>query len=293
MKCPTCGDDFKSERGMKSHHASVHGESIAGVEVTCSVCGDTFRKQRTHAEAADRHFCSDECKSEGYKNRVSLTCDYCGDEYERAASKITDSENTFCSNECQGNHRRECVENTQTLHRECDVCGDKFTIYKSNAEQYSGTYCSWGCWGEEQSVEYTTVACANCGEEVERPPSSIERFDTFYCSDKCRGEHQTHMNHPMWAGGRGLTEAIRSMISDRSWDDLRTQLQAERDPRCRMCGRQPDELHLHHTVPLLAGGTNDPDLLMFLCSGCHRRAEAHARGVMDHTVSRLSQEYAE
>jgi len=293
MECPTCGDDFKSERGMKSHHARVHGESIAGVEVMCSVCGDEFRKQRTHAEAADRHFCSEACKSEGYKNRVSLTCDCCGDEYERAASKVTDSENTFCSNECQGKYREEMRDNDGLLRRECQECGDEFTVYRSNAERYAGEYCSNECYGKSLSVEYTTVNCGNCGEEVERPPSSIERFDTFYCSDKCRGEHQTHMNHPMWAGGSGLTDAIRSMISDGSWDGLRTQLQAERDPRCRMCGRKTDALHLHHTIPLLAGGTNDPDLLMFLCSGCHRRAEAHAREVIDHTVSRLAQEYAE
>lgn len=293
MECPTCGDSFDTEQGMKQHHAVVHGKSIAGVEVTCSVCDETFRKQRSHAEAADRHFCSEACKSEGYKNRVSLTCDYCGDEYERPASKVSNGENNFCSNECQGNYRREHTENDRTLHRECDVCGDEFTIYKSDADRYSGSYCSWDCWGEEQSVEYPTVECENCGETVKRPPSVVERFDTFYCSNECRAVHQTHMNHPMWAGGRGLTEAIRSMIGDRPWDDLRSELQTTRDGRCRMCGRDSESLHLHHIVPLLAGGTNDPDLLMFLCIACHRRAEAHARQVMDHTVSRLAQEYAE
>jgi len=293
MECPTCGDEFDTEQGMKQHHAKTHGESIAGVEVTCSVCGDNFRKQRAHAEAADRHFCSESCKSEGYKNRVTLTCDYCGDKYERKKSRLIDSENTFCSNECQGKHRKEYQGNVGLLHRECEECGDEFTIYRSNAERYAGEYCSRECYGKSHSVEYPTVTCENCGEKVQRPPSVVKRFDTFYCSDKCRGEHQTHMNHPMWAGGSGLTEAIRSMIGDQPWGELRSEAQAERDPRCRMCGRESDSLHLHHTVPLLAGGTNDRDLLIFLCSGCHRRAEAHAREVMDHTISRLSQEYVE
>lgn len=293
MECPTCGDEFDTEQGMKQHHAKTHGESIAGVEVVCSVCGDNFRKQRAHAEAADRHFCSESCKSEGYKNRVTLTCDYCGGEYERKKSRVSDSENTFCSNECQGKHRREHTENSQTLHRECEVCGDEFTIYKSDAERYSGTYCSWDCWGEEQSVEYPTVACANCGEEIQRPPSSIERFDSFYCSIGCRGAHQTHMNHPMWAGGKGLTEAVRSMISNESWTNRRAELLEKRGGECRMCGHESESLHLHHIIPLLAGGTNDPELLIFVCTECHQRVEAHARETIDHTVSRLAREFAE
>lgn len=40
--CPTCGDDFPSERSMKIHHKMSHGDSIAISDSTCLNCENKF-----------------------------------------------------------------------------------------------------------------------------------------------------------------------------------------------------------------------------------------------------------
>jgi hypothetical protein len=46
-----------------------------------------------------------------------------------------------------------------------------------------------------------------------------------------------------------------------------------------MCGDEAtDRAHdLHHIVPILAGGVNDPELLIELCRECHESTEAYTR----------------
>ena len=62
-KCPTCErDDFRNERMVKIHHKKAHGESIAGVELTCDYCGETYRVPPSTAERGSR-FCSRECQT--------------------------------------------------------------------------------------------------------------------------------------------------------------------------------------------------------------------------------------
>jgi 5-methylcytosine-specific restriction endonuclease McrA len=49
----------------------------------------------------------------------------------------------------------------------------------------------------------------------------------------------------------------------------------ERDGyQCRNCGN-PDELHVHHVVPLRSGGTNRWSNLITLCHECHARLHPH------------------
>lgn len=60
--CPWdgCNRSFDSARGMKVHHGGVHGESIAGTEVTCTVCGASKRTQTSIADN-ENHFCGSGC----------------------------------------------------------------------------------------------------------------------------------------------------------------------------------------------------------------------------------------
>lgn len=66
--CPTCGDGFSTERGMKVHHKRVHDESIAGRDVECDTCGDVFAKIPCLIEQHTRHFCSKSCRLEWKRN---------------------------------------------------------------------------------------------------------------------------------------------------------------------------------------------------------------------------------
>lgn len=61
IKCPTCGDEFSGERGMKIHHTRAHGESIAHTTVVCKNCDSEFQKKPCRAERVNDHYCSQDC----------------------------------------------------------------------------------------------------------------------------------------------------------------------------------------------------------------------------------------
>ncbi|WP_123538875.1 HNH endonuclease [Halosimplex salinum] len=116
--CPTCGkDDFSSRGYMKRHHTRVHGESIAGVELTCANCGDTYREKPNRVERSS--FCSVECHNEFRSNNwtgekapnwkggeVTLNCEQCGDEYKLIPAEA-ERGSRFCSIACKATHMRE------------------------------------------------------------------------------------------------------------------------------------------------------------------------------------------
>lgn len=142
MDCPTCGKSFNSETAVKIHHTKAHGESIAGVEVECSNCGDAFRKIPANVEKYDRHFCSTECKSEAYTTQVTLECDWCGEEFERRRSHVEGAERHYCSTNCKGLAYRDRVE------VECANCGDQLVRPRAAAMRASRHYCSKACQAE-------------------------------------------------------------------------------------------------------------------------------------------------
>ncbi|HEY8450600.1 MAG TPA: HNH endonuclease, partial [Bacillota bacterium] len=66
---------------------------------------------------------------------------------------------------------------------------------------------------------------------------------------------------------------------DANWLKLRRIILA-REPLCRPCreqGRVTPAEHVHHIVPLRAGGTNDESNLMPVCQACHNRLTAEER----------------
>ena len=62
IKCPTCGDEFSGERGMKIHHARVHNESIAEKKIECYACSTAFSKRASSIKEHTRHFCCKSCR---------------------------------------------------------------------------------------------------------------------------------------------------------------------------------------------------------------------------------------
>lgn len=112
--CPTCGDEFSSEYGVKQHHAKTHGESIAGEPVDCDNCDKTVRKKKDTIEKWENLFCSDECRFEYTRgenhpdyDRVDVECDWCGEDAEKYPRTIRkDHENTFCDMKCRNEYYR-------------------------------------------------------------------------------------------------------------------------------------------------------------------------------------------
>lgn len=118
VKCPTCGEICASETAVKIHHKRKHDVSIAGVELECEWCMDSFKVQPKEKDTA--RFCSKDCEREwkserwrGEKNPrwkggpVTVECAVCGEEKEQCRAVANMSERHFCSYDCMGERRSE------------------------------------------------------------------------------------------------------------------------------------------------------------------------------------------
>lgn len=292
VECPTCGDEFASERGLKVHHSRAHDESIAGKTALCAVCGDEVTRTPAQIERVETVYCSQECLTEGQTDQVQLTCQQCGDEYTRVPAVAEQSK--FCSDACRG--RAHTGENhPQWSHeiRECSECGDKFNVAES-AEQ---EYCSHDCYlqwrrrtdkftGENNpnwnSKEYE---CHRCGASFVRAPSQAEEYERMFCSMECRTQWQRESgiyageNNPAWNGGRNYY--------GKNWPEQRRKARERDGYRCQSCGVNESELgrelSVHHITPfeefVPESGTPDYEAanalnnLVSLCRSCHREYE--------------------
>lgn len=118
--CPTCGrDDFKSEQGVKAHHARTHGESLVKSTRECAWCGDNVEVYDSRRGKNERVFCSDsDChgkwQSENRSGKDSyiyeggkqaVECVVCGDEKEVYPYRVEHHSIFFCSTECQSEYQ--------------------------------------------------------------------------------------------------------------------------------------------------------------------------------------------
>lgn len=83
----------------------------------------------------------------------------------------------------------------------------------------------------------------------------------------------TGQDNPNWRGGKNILDAVKKQLHPSWWtvrDDNRAQ-------ECHKCGASDCKLDVHHIVPIMSGGTNEPWNLMTLCESCHIEAEWYTR----------------
>lgn len=301
-KCPTCGEEFKNEHGVKVHHSRAHGESIAGEVVECAWCGKEFEITAYAANEHDWHTCSDECsskyRSEKYTEEnnpnagkwYTIGCVYCDEGYRVPEHRKEHSK--FCSLECKYNWESDNRSGKQshawdggTATLECDNCGEQYEVYQSRTD--SSRFCSYECLGEARSEEMkgknnpswnggdVTLECEYCGRKYETFPAKREtsRFCSYQCLDDWRSENMTGQDSPAWRGGSKIRDAIKKQLHGPSWRRIRKNQTSD---SCKICGSESD-LCLHHIVPIMDGGTNEEWNLMTLCRTCHTRTEHYTR----------------
>lgn len=242
MDCPTCDQACKSEKGMKQHHTRSHDTSLNSVTLDCNYCGTEFTANKNDVKNVEHSFCSSEC------------------------------ENSWRSNEYSGsghhNHKEKVV-------LECEYCEESYKEYPYRADE--SRFCSQECSGKYKTNRGTEqVLCDWCDNPFKKCVADINRSEHNFCSKSCYGEwsslNKTGQNHPNWTGGSNLYEAIRENLSDESWSKI---AELNRQGSCYKCGKQGKELHEHHIIPIMYGGTNAEDLLMTLCPSCHRTVEKY------------------
>lgn len=211
-ECPTCGrDDFASVAGMKTHHAKTHGESIAGVKVTCDVCGDSFRRRQSHIDRHEHTLCSWECRSrcEGASasgkehgqwsgGGESKTCEQCGENYIVKTAEAEESR--FCSSECLSAWQAENwtgqdhprwsggYNKTQALRKQLgekswsqirrDHISDKCASCGAESELQLHHIVPIRSGGTHGAWNLMTL-CVSCHATVERKTDEIVQYDLF------------------------------------------------------------------------------------------------------------------
>jgi len=250
--CPNCERSFGSTRGLRSHHAQIHGEKLRDWE-DCAWCGE----KTINTEDSDKTFCDRDCyaqwqsENETGENHpsweggpVTLECEQCGCDYERKPAEVEESR--FCSHGCHA-----------------DWMGENHNGANHPAAKQSFFECSW------------------CGEENHRPPANLSDGHNF-CDIKCYGkwisQNRTGENHPRYTGGRPNY--------GRGWNDAKKESVRERDNyECQGCGMSNEEhikeyarrLSVHHITK--ADNFDDPekrnamDNLIALCMSCHGKWE--------------------
>lgn len=101
-ECPSCDAELPTDRGVKVHHAKIHGESISGVQTECAYCGNSFRARKKNYERNNQNYCSDECLARDRRGDIDAVCANCGQELDHAPYRIRQSQHNFCSDSCRG-----------------------------------------------------------------------------------------------------------------------------------------------------------------------------------------------
>lgn len=177
---------------------------------------------------------------------------------------------------------------------DCHWCGERVRRRKNRVENAERIFCDASCRGSWRSENWTaedfprwkgglqTVACHQCGNTFDRRRDQVEEYERSFCGRDCfgtwRSNYQRGENNPAWTGGREIRTTVRDLIGDEPWDRTADRV---REQSCETCGKEQTSdgrrLSVHHIVPIMAGGCNDPELLMTLCMTCHRRVEAYTR----------------
>lgn len=154
FECPTCGDSFDTEAGVKQHHYALHGESIAGVDIECHNCGKVKNKKPSQVNEDGPDFCGMDCRDEWYseysKNKVNYGCDWCGEIFEIHPFRLDQADRHFCpDSDCYGKWQSEYA-------------------VAENGRHWKGGY-EWGYgpnWEEqrEKARERDNFTCQDCGK---------------------------------------------------------------------------------------------------------------------------------
>jgi len=288
-ECPTCGDAFKTEGGMKVHHSQIHGEEIGKTAIECDFCGE--EKTFHDAKAESRKYCSDECQTKGQAQpMMKRRCSNCGEIFEIKPYRVAEGEGQFCSSECDDEWRRNGGAPTGENHPRwgggppkatCEWCGDEFEGHQGNPNRFCGSECEAEWRSEEFSGEGHPLwedkdmsECEWCGSDFRPRKGNPNRF----CSNVCKAEFQSSPEGWTYKGG--------PKKYGRGWNDSKKREVRERDGhQCRSCGMSQGEhlneygmrLHVHHIKPARevesAEERNATENLTTLCIPCHNKYE--------------------
>lgn len=263
-ECPTCDrNDFSTVSGMKTHHKTIHGESLAGIEKVCDQCGIEYR-DRDRKRKQKNNFCSVDCNDDwksvnqtGKNNpsynggQVPMSCKTCNKDFTVPQHRSKTAK--YCSVECRGISDRgywvgennpNWVGGDVSLY--CEWCDVEFTVPPYRAQ--TSRFCSDSCFGD-----WVSDSGVNSGEN--HPNYNPEKQTIYYGSE--------------WSNYR------RDVICRDRYQCVDCEI--DRDTHNEEYER---DFHVHHIKPVHSFESVEDahymSNLVTLCIPCHRKWEKYS-----------------
>jgi hypothetical protein len=165
-ECPTCGNSFSTQQGMKVHHKRIHNESIAGVDRVCDYCGGEFSARQARVSRGDAKYCSIDCRHSARESQktVGRICQECGEMFPVRKTQLNHRPAKYCSPECVGEH----LARTRL--------GENHPNWKGGYEPYYGP--SWRTQ-RRKALERDGHQCVVCGAGGEIHVHHVRPFRVF------------------------------------------------------------------------------------------------------------------
>ena len=200
--CKECGellsyDNFTKSKNVKDGYENkckkCRNKARLKHRNTCLICGNEFLSQNKVA-----YYCSQKCKPQSQRDRLTVECSICGKEKEIVPSQLKYSKDFYCSEDCKN---------------------------KGYSLKYSG----------ENSPKYYRVKlkCSYCGDIVERNKYESMKYENYYCSNECRSKHYSKLFkgelNPMFGKERP------DMVGDKNhaWNPNRTHIQRRKERKLK------------------------------------------------------------
>ncbi len=154
------------------------------------------------------------------------------------------------------------------IDKVCPVCKKTWTA-KTSYQIQTQRCCSYACLQKggkkgRNKVERIKRDCKNCGEAMEVLPCHSKT--KWFCSYSCGNSYNNRGDrNAQWQGGDSLGKYWKRKARER--DDFTCQF-----PGCKK-RHEGNTIHAHHKVPRAAGGSDNLENIISLCSKHHREME--------------------
>lgn len=289
--CPSCGQLFSSRKGLGIHHSNSHGETLLEHErrtrdgIECPVCGVAFDKWKgIRAHVGWKHPDSDildaevpppaeeYIRSKWTSLTVSEMADHL-DKSDRTIKKYIRGIDGIPSKEIRRRPVREFGVPLpwllDTLHNTLD----------KSVNQIS----------DEIGV-HSDVISRWMDDKFGIPRRGHQEATQVRWDEEKAGRIESNRMH--YGSPRSAYEVVKRSLNGVYWNDFRDTIQERDDHTCQLCGCEKEEsdrrFDVHHIVPILAGGCNEPPLLMTLCQVCHQSSEKYTRDIFERVLTKFA-----
>lgn len=179
MECPTCGQQFSTEQGMRQHHTKVHDRPLPNR--TCKGCESEFYDPK-----ARRSYCNSCNPNAGEHNgnwkdaRETATCTRCGATFSYYPSSKAGVYCSDCVEAAPGLLPENYSEPGERVTVPCRFCETELEVRPARLEnQTRGVFCTLECYGgwlsenvvgPEHHHDYECQYCGVDRKELGRNP---------------------------------------------------------------------------------------------------------------------------